>query len=118
MKKITLILATLLLITSASGAYGYFFIYQLDNSNEVEVQQEQVQETNETVEKEPEEPEEPEEPPQEDNSSFFIGMKDECFEYDGIDRCWTIYVPNSTDDSQSIPLILDLHALERSADNQ
>ena len=45
-------------------------------------------------------------------------MKDECFEYDGIDRCWTIYVPNSTDDSQSIPLILDLHALQRSADNQ
>ena len=45
-------------------------------------------------------------------------MKEECFDYNGMDRCWTIYVPNSTDDSQSIPLILDLHALQRTADNQ
>ena len=118
MKKMTLIVIATLLVTGASGAYGYFFIYQSEDSDEVEVQQEQVQETNETVEEAPEEPEEPEEPPQEDNSSYFIGMKDECFEYDGMDRCWTIYVPNSTDDSRSIPLILDLHALQRSADNQ
>ena len=55
MKKITLIIVTLFLITSVSGAYGYFFIYQSDDSDEVEVQQEQVQETNETVEEEPEE---------------------------------------------------------------
>ena len=118
MKKVTLIISLMLLITGASGAYGYFFIYESEDSDEVEVQQEQVQETNETVEEEPDEPEEPEEPPQTDNNSFFVGMKEECFDYDGMDRCWTIYVPNSTDDSQSIPLILDLHALQRTADNQ
>ena len=118
MKKATLIIAVMLLITGASGAYGYFFIYESEDSNIVLVEEEQVQDTNETAEEEPEEPEEPEESPQTDNNSFFVGMKEECFGYDGMDRCWTIYVPNSTDDSQSIPLILDLHALQRTADNQ
>ena len=118
MKKVTLIISLMLLITGASGAYGYFFIYESEDSNIVVVEEEQVQDTNETAEEEPEEPEEPEESPQTDNNSFFVGMKEECFNYDGMDRCWIIYVPNSTDDSQSIPLILDLHALQRTADNQ
>ena len=37
MKKMTLIVIAMLLVTGASGAYGYFFIYQSDDSDEVEV---------------------------------------------------------------------------------
>ena len=103
----TLIVIAMLLVTGASGAYGYFFIYESSDSEEIEV--EQVQETNETVEEEPEEPEEPDEPPAEDNNSFFRGMRDECFEHNGIERCWILYVPEQTDETKSVPLIFDLH---------
>ncbi len=116
MKKMTLIVIAMLLVTGASGAYGYFFIYEADNSSEDKV--EQIQETNETVGEEPEEPEEPEDPPVEDNSTFFRGLRDECFEHNGIERCWILYVPEQTDETQSVPLIFDLHGLERTAQQQ
>ena len=116
MKKITLIVIAMLLVTGASGAYGYFFIYESDNSSEDKV--EQIQETNETVEEEPEEPEEPEDPPAEDNNTFFRGLRDECFEHNGVERCWILYVPEQTDETQSVPLIFDLHGLERTAQQQ
>jgi len=116
MKKITLIVIAMLLVTGASGAYGYFFIYESDNSSEDKV--EQIQETNETVEEEPEEPEEPEDPPAEDNNTFFRGLRDECFEHNGVERCWILYVPERTDETQSVPLIFDLHGLERTAQQQ
>ena len=106
----------MLLVTGASGAYGYFFIYESDNSSEDKV--EQIQETNETVEEEPEEPEEPEDPPAEDNNTFFRGLRDECFEHNGVERCWILYVPEQTDETQSVPLIFDLHGLERTAQQQ
>ena len=103
----------MLLITGASGAYGYFFIYEADDSeSEIVEQEEPVTETNDTVE------EEPDDPPLETNDTFFRGIKDECFEHGGMDRCWKLYVPDETDETQSIPLILDIHGLERNADNQ
>lgn len=106
----------MLLITGASGAYGYFFIYENDELEVIELDAiDDAPETNETVE---EEPEEPEDPPIEDNTTFFRGMKEECFEHNGIERCWILYVPEQTDDSKSIPLILDLHGLERNAYQQ
>ena len=43
MKKISLIIATMLLITGASGAYGYFFIYDKDDSENLEIEKEQTQ---------------------------------------------------------------------------
>ena len=41
----------MLLVTGASGAYGYFFIYESDNSSEDKV--EQIQETNDPGSPEP-----------------------------------------------------------------
>ena len=41
MKKMTLIIGAMLLVSGASGAYGYFFIYQAEDSDNVEIQQEQ-----------------------------------------------------------------------------
>ena len=106
MKKMTLIVIAMLLVTGASGAFGYFFIYVSDDSEVVvAVQDDQTQETDDTVD---EGPEEPEDPPAEDNDTFFRGMKDECFEHGDIERCWKLYVPNETDETQSIPLILDI----------
>ena len=46
MKKISLIVATMLLITGASGAYGYFFIYDKEDSEDSEIEKEQTQENN------------------------------------------------------------------------
>ena len=47
----------MLLITGASGAYGYFFIYETDSSEaEIVEQEEPVTETNDTVEEEPDNP--------------------------------------------------------------
>ena len=114
MKKASLIIVVMLLITGASGAYGYFFIYEADDSESeiVEQEEEPTTETNDTVE------EEPEDPLLETNDTFFRGIKDECFEHGGMDRCWKLYVPDETDETQSIPLILDIHGLERNADNQ
>ena len=105
----------MLLITGASGAYGYFFIYEADDSEITKTEQEQVQETNDTAD---EKPEESEDPPVEENNTFFRGIKDECFEHGGMERCWKLYVPNETDETQSIPLILDMHGLQRNAENQ
>ena len=113
MKKASLIIVVLLLITGASSSYGYFFIYEADDSEpEIVEQEEPVTETNDTIE------EEPDDPPLETNDTFFRGIKDECFEHGGMDRCWKLYVPDETDETQSIPLILDIHGLERNADNQ
>ena len=39
MKKITLIVIAMLLVTGVRGAYGYFFIYESDNSSEDKVEQ-------------------------------------------------------------------------------
>ena len=35
----TLIVIAMLLVTGASGAYGYFFIYESNDSEEIEVEQ-------------------------------------------------------------------------------
>ena len=106
----------MLLITGASGAYGYFFIYENDELEVIELDTiDNTPETNETVE---EEPEEPEDPPAENNDTLFRGMKEECFEHGGIERCWILYVPDQTDTTKSIPLLLDLHGLQRNAHQQ
>ena len=97
----------MLLITGASGAYGYFFIYEADDSEITKTEQEQVQETNDTAD---EKPEEPEDPPVEENNTFFRGIKDECFEHGGMERCWKLYVPNETDETQSIPSALKIRS--------
>ena len=73
----------MLLITGASGAYGYFFIYDKDDSEDLEIEKGQNQENNNTVEEEPE-PEEPDDPPAEDNDDFFRGVKDECLDHGGM----------------------------------
>ena len=113
MKKISLLLAVIVLIAGASGTYGYFFIYAEDD--EVDST---IVETEEETEPEPEPEPEPEEPPGETNDTFFRGIKDECFEHGGMERCWKLYVPDETDSTQSIPLILDLHGLTRTAETQ
>ena len=84
-----------------------------DDSENVQKEQDQTQENNNnTVE------EDPEDSPVEDNDTFFRGMKEECFEHGGMERCWKLYVPNEIDANQSIPLILDIHGLQRNAENQ
>ena len=84
-----------------------------DDSENVQKEQDQTQENNNnTVE------EDPEDSPIEDNDTFFRGMKEECFEHGGMERCWKLYVPNEIDANQSIPLILDIHGLQRNAENQ
>jgi len=114
MKKIALLLTTILLIAGISGIYGYSSIYSKDDETNslVAETEDQTQENNSTVE------EEPEDPPVEDKDTFFRGIKDECFEHGGMERCWKLYVPNETDETQSIPLILDIHGLQRNAENQ
>ena len=71
----SLIVIAMLLVTGASGAYGYFFIYESDDSEVLQKDQEQTQEIDDTVE---DEPEEPEEPSSEDNDTFFRGIKDDA----------------------------------------
>jgi len=106
----------MLLITGVSGTYGYFFIYESEESEEIKIDTiEAIPETNDTAD---EEPEEPEDPPTEDNDTLFRGMKEECFEHGGIERCWILYVPDQTDITKSIPLLLDLHGLQRNAYQQ
>ena len=113
MKKISLLLVIMLLITGTSGAYGYFFIYETEESEVIELDEiDETQETNDTVD------EEPQDPPVENNDTLFRGMKEECFEHGDIERCWILYVPDQTDTTRSIPLLLDLHGLERNAYQQ
>ena len=90
MKKIALLLTTILLIAGISGIYGYSSIYSKDDETNslVAETEDQTQENNSTVE------EEPEDPPVEDKDTFFRGIKDECFEHGGMERCWKLYVPN------------------------
>ena len=70
MKKASLIIIAMLLLAGVSGAYGYFFIYESDDSKDVQIEQDQLQENNDPVE------EEPEDPSVEDNETFFRGIKD------------------------------------------
>jgi len=113
MKKTSLLIVTMLLVTGASGAYGYFFIYSAEDSETSILEpEEELQDTNDTN------GDEPEDSPVETNETFFIGMKDECFEHGGIERCWKLYVPDETDATQSIPLLLDLHGLGRNMETQ
>ena len=90
MKKTSLLLATVLLIAGVSGTYGYFFIFSDDepDSPAVEIKEEQTQGTNGTVE------EEPDDSLAETNDTFFRGIKDECFEHGGMERCWKLVFIN------------------------
>ena len=113
MKKTSLLLVIMLLITGTGGAYGYFFIYETEEVEAIELDEiDETQETNDTVD------EEPEDPPVENNDTLFRGMKKECFEHGGIERCWILYVPDLTDTTKSIPILLDLHGLQRNAYQQ
>ena len=113
MKKTSFLIIGILLITGISGAYGYVFIYDIDESETPVLEtEEQMQETNDTVE------EEPEEPIIEDNSSFFRGLREDCVDHAGFERCWLTYVPDSTDGTKSVPLLLDLHGFGGNSYNQ
>ena len=113
MKKTSLLLVIMVLITGTSGAYGYFFIYETEESEVIELDEiDETQETNDTVD------EGPQDPPVENKDTLFRGMKEECFEHGGIERCWILYVPDQTDTTKSIPLLLDLHGLQRNAYQQ
>ena len=91
-------------MAGASGTYGYFFIDNVDETESVELEvKEEESDTNQTVE------ENPEDSPVENNDTFFRGLREECMDYEGFERCWLTYVPDSTDETLSVPLLLDIH---------
>ncbi|SVE10325.1 uncharacterized protein METZ01_LOCUS463179, partial [marine metagenome] len=113
MKKTTLLLAIVLLIAGASGTYVYFFIENVDETESVELEvKEDESDTNQTVE------ENPEDIPVENNGTFFRGLREECLNHKGFERCWLTYVPDSTDETISVPLLLDIHGFGVNSHNQ
>ena len=113
MKKTTLLLAIVLLMAGASGTYGYFFINNVDETESVELEvKEDELDTNQTVE------ENPEDSPVENNDTFFRGLREECMDHEGFERCWLTYVPDSTDETISVPLLLDMHGFGVNSHNQ
>ena len=119
MKKISLILITFLLITGASGSYGYFvYIYDNDNSSSEdaivrdEIVEEEQSETsqNQTVSNETEEPEE-------ENLPFDIVGIYNCIEHDSEQRCWQVHIPDGLDTSTPVPLIVDIHGYSSNSTN-
>ena len=120
MKKISLILITFLLITGASGSYGYF-VYIYDNGNSSsedaivrdEIVEEEQSETsqNQTVSNETEEPEE-------ENLPFDIVGIYNCIEHDSEQRCWQVHIPDGLDTSTPVPLIVDIHGYSSNSTNQ
>ena len=117
MKKISLILITFLLITGASGSYGYFvYIYDNSSSEDAIVRDEIVEEEqsetsqNQTVSNETEEPEE-------ENLPFDIVGIYNCIEHDSEQRCWQVHIPDGLDTSTPVPLIVDIHGYSSNSTN-